>query len=206
MGPHPSQPGLALFLSGLVAIAPASAWANPSPEPFGTTSLSGSDGPKPFPVFRLPPPDEVLSAKTPLLQNNGYCGDFLNDVGAGLVRPIAGIVALLAIVGWCGGTLAGADELARGDLEQGMLKTGVAAVLGGFVGWGVAYELARQNRVPQPENELWQATGAAAGVGTSLLVGLGGFGLRMWLGPPAEKNPQEDRAKERRRRSKRRSR
>lgn len=186
--PSTSQ-GMALIVACFVAAVPTPVWGTPGPGPLDVSNASIA-GPTLQNTFVLPPPDALEPTQNPRLQSD-YCGDLMGNLAEGLLQPLAGFIAILVVGGWCVGTLGGANELAQGDLEQGLYKTALAALLGGFVGWGVAYGLARQNQIPEPESSLWQAAGATAGAGTSMIVGMGALGVRMWFARPTERAAQE---------------
>lgn len=195
-----------LLLSLCVVTAPTAAWGNPTRQPSQQAHL-GEAVERTSESFVLPTPDAIRPRNVPQIQSN-FCGGLAGGVGAGAASIGAQIIAVLAVVGWCGSTLTGADETIRGDLEKGLMMTAVATVLGGLVGWGAGYGLALNNEVPENQFPLWEWGGASIGAGSSIAVGLGALGIRMLLPPPAAPEPvaQTPTKRERRKRPKPRSR
>ena len=85
---------------------------------------------------------------------------------------------------WCAGTLGGAAELLRGNWEDGLTVTALAALLGGVVGSWWAKSWGRQNEVPEFQRDLLAIAGGTAAAGSTVLVGLGAVGIAPLL-PPA---------------------
>lgn len=190
-----------------VAAAPAVAGGHPTAQPQKQVDQSRA-GKMTKGRFVLPVPDSIRPRTVvPRLQSS-YCGDLAGDVGGGAASIGAQIIALIAVLGWCAGTVAGADEMIRGDLEQGLIITTAATALGALVGWGVGFGLARNNQVPENQVPLWELGGATIGAGSSLVVGVSALGIRMLLNPPALQEPvkKDDERRRRRRRPRPRSR
>lgn len=187
-----------LLLTLCVAVAPSLAWGKTANQPNQRAHVSKAID-ETHKLFVLPAPDAIRPRKVPRLQNS-YCGNLAEDIGGGVANVGAQIIALLAVVGWCSGTVAGADELMRGDLEQGLIITTVATGLGALVGWGAGYGLAINNQVPENERPLWELAGATIGASSSIAVALGALGIRILLNPPAWQEPAERGAETPRRR------